>query len=505
MPDNPAMSRAANSCPPANTMSQNVDIFPWSSTFATGIEVIDAQHQTLVDLLNKLARHMASGADQLTIYAVFDALTDYALHHFQTEESIWRQHLGPDAVTLAHEASHHDFVTEVVRMRELTRSSDDGETVDRVLSFLTRWLAFHILEDDARMSIIVLALQQGQSLAQAKESATRKMDSAAHVLINAVLTMYDSLSSRTLDLLRELSQRRRMEEKLRLASNIIESSADGIFITNLQGLITDVNPAFCQHVQRSRDALLGQPVASVMPNLFGSEPGQQVWALAAQAGHWAGELSNRRPSGDFEPVWLTLSTVKDAAQHTQHFVGMLSSISQLIARHHALESAANHDPLTGLPNRRLLKDRLAQAMERSKRDGTLLAVCYLDLDRFKPINDRLGHVIGDQVLCVMAHRMTQALRGADTVARVGGDEFVLLLGGLTQPEEIQQLLERLLHSMVQPIALDSQQLEVGASIGATLYPTDAVDAADLLHQADQMLYQAKADGRACLRMYNDRA
>jgi diguanylate cyclase (GGDEF)-like protein/PAS domain S-box-containing protein len=318
-----------------------------------------------------------------------------------------------------------------------------------------------------------------------------------------VLTMYDSLSSRTLALLRELSLRRRMEEKLRLASNIIESSADGIFITNLAGLITDVNPAYCQHVQRKREELLGQPVAVIMPSLFGSAPGQQVWALATQAGHWAGELSNRRPGGDYESVWLTLSTVKDASQHTLHFVGMLSSISQLVERHHALESAANHDALTGLPNRRLLKDRLTQAMERSKRDGTLLAVCYLDLDQFKPVNDSLGHAVGDQVLCAVAQRMAQALRGADTVARVGGDEFILLLGDLTQPQEARHLLERLLQNMQQPIDLDSHQLQVGASMGATLYPTDASNALELMQHADQMLYLAKAQGRACLRIYGE--
>lgn len=482
-------------------MSHNADIFPWSATFATGIEVIDAQHQTLVDLLNQLARHMASDADELAIHAVFDALTDYALHHFQTEEGIWRQHLGDDEAFLTHEQSHQDFVSEITRVRHAASNSQDVRTADQVLSFLTRWLAFHILEDDTRMSIIVGSLQRGQSLTQAKEAAACEMDSAAHVLITAVLTMYDSLSSRTLALLRELSQRKRMEEKLRLASNIIESSADGIFITNLQGLITDVNPAFCQQVQRSRETLLGQPVAAVMPSLFGSEPGQQVWAMASQAGHWAGELSNRKPGGDFESVWLTLSTVKDAAQHTLHFVGMLSSISQLVERHHAMESAANHDALTGLPNRRLLKDRLAQAMERSKRDGTLLAVCYLDLDQFKPVNDSLGHAVGDQVLCAVAQRMAQALRGADTVARVGGDEFVLLLGDLTLPDEARQLLERLLQSVLQPIEIDSHQLQVGASMGATVYPIDAGDATGLLQHADQMLYLAKAQGRACLRMY----
>lgn len=485
----------------ANSLIAHAEIFPWNDNFATGIEAIDSQHHKLVDLLNKLASHMAFGSDEATLYAVFDELADYTVYHFQTEEGIWQKFLGDDALALAHQHSHAAFMTKVVSVRGEVDALHNEEAIDELVTFLTHWLAFHILEDDTYLANIVHGLQRGQSLPAAKETASAQMKGAARVLIEAVLSMYDSLSSRTLALLREVNQRRRTEVKLRLASNIIESSADGIFITNLQGLITDVNPAYCKQVQRSREELLGQPVAAVMPSLFESESGQQVWAKASQAGHWAGELSNRKPGGDFESVWLTLSTVKDASQHTLHFVGMLSSISQLVERHHAMEAAANQDALTGLPNRRLLKDRLAQAMERSKRDGTLLAVCYLDLDQFKPVNDNLGHAVGDKVLCAVAQRMAQALRGADTVARVGGDEFVLLLGDLAQPEEAQQLLERLLQIVLEPIEIDHHQLQVGASMGATVYPIDAGDAGDLLQHADQMLYLAKAQGRACLRMY----
>lgn len=486
----------------ADTLIAQAEIFPWNANFATGIAAIDHQHRKLVDLLNKLASHMAFGSDELTLYTVFDELADYTVYHFKTEEDIWQKYLDGDTLAQAHQASHADFLTKVANVRVVSGALSHEEAIEDLVTFLTHWLAFHILEDDTHLANIVLGVQRGLSLAAAKQAATSQMKGAARVLIEAVLSMYDSLSSRTLALLREVNQRRRTEGKLRLASNIIESSADGIFITDVQGLITDVNPAFCLDVQRPREALLGQHVSAIKPSLFSSEPGQKVWALATQAGHWAGELSSRKPGGELELVWLTLSTVKDEASKTLHYVGVLSSISQLVERHHALEAAANHDALTGLPNRRLLNDRLVQALERSKRNNTQLAVCYLDLDAFKPINDRFGHAVGDEVLRVVARRMTQTLRGADTVARIGGDEFVLLLGDLTDAPEATQLLERLLLEVGQPIDVDAQQVQVAASVGGTLYPDDAGDATELLSHADQMLYLAKTQGKNCLRLYS---
>jgi diguanylate cyclase (GGDEF)-like protein/PAS domain S-box-containing protein len=338
------------------------------------------------------------------------------------------------------------------------------------------------------------------SLSDAKQAAGQHMQGAAHVLIEAVLQMYDSLSTRTLALLREIGQRRQAEAKLRLANDIIENSADAIFITDTHGQITDVNRAFLQGVKRSREALLGQPITAVKPELF-ADQGIDVWAAATRAGHWAGEITARQPNGALETLWLTLSTVKDELQQDVHYVGMVSSISQLVERHHALEAAANFDVLTGLPNRRLLTDRLTQAVERSKRNGSLLAVCFMDLDGFKNVNDRLGHDAGDEVLKTVARRLTQTLRSADTVARLGGDEFVLLLGDLTQAQEATGLLERVLREVSLPMDQTCGQVQVGISIGVTLYPNDAVGPEELLKHADMALYSAKAKGKGRVWMY----
>ncbi len=487
--------------PTLDTLTSQTDIFPWSDNFATGIDIVDVQHHRLVDLLNKLAIYMSYGANDLALYAVFDDLADYTVYHFQTEENIWNQYVAGDEMTLIHAQTHKNFVAEVVRVRGLAGALSDEAATEQIVSFLANWLAFHILEDDTHMARIVLGLQSGQSLSEAKESALQHMKGAAHVLIQSVLKMYDSLSARTLALRREVNQRRRAEEKLRLSNNIIESSTDAIFIATTDGLITDVNPAFCQDVQQERQHLIGQAITVVKPGLLSSDKGVKVWEQAIQTGHWAGELSNRRPDGELEMVWLTLSIVKDEMLETRHCVGMVSSISRLVQRYHALEAAANHDALTGLPNRRLLDDRLAQAIERSKRGGTLLAVCLLDLDGFKPINDTLGHDVGDQVLRIVSQRMTQMLRGADTVARLGGDEFVLLLGDLGEAHDAASMLNRLLNEVSQPIDVQAHRVKVGASIGAMLYPRDSAHADDVLKLADTAMYAAKAQGKGCVRFY----
>jgi diguanylate cyclase (GGDEF)-like protein/hemerythrin-like metal-binding protein/PAS domain S-box-containing protein len=487
--------------PHSLALAPHSQIFPWNDNFATGIGTIDEQHRKLVDLLNKLALHLAQGSDELTLSGVFDDLTDYTVYHFSTEEAIWDKYFGDDELLVSHRATHENFVGEVGRLRVLLATHDRDQAVEEIISFLTHWLAFHILETDAQMAQIVLRLQSGMSLDDAKQAVGQHMQGAAHVLVQAVLQMYDSLSTRTLALLREIKQRRQAEAKLRLANDIIESSADAIFITDTHGLITDANRAFLQDVKRSREALLGQPIAAVKPELF-ADQGVHIWEAATRAGHWAGEVTARLPDGSLESLWLTLSTVKDEFRHDVHYVGIVSSITQLVERHHALEAAANFDVLTGLPNRRLLTDRLTQAFERSKRSGSLLAVCFMDLDGFKKVNDTLGHDAGDEVLKTVARRLIQTLRGADTVARMGGDEFVLLLGDFSQAQEATALLERVLREVSKPIDLPSGPVQVGISIGVTLYPNDEVGPEELLKHADTALYLAKAKGKGRIWTYS---
>ncbi len=476
-------------------------IFPWNTNFDTGLPVIDEQHRKLVDLLNNLVSHLAAGVDTAELNRVFDELADYALYHFETEESIWEKFLPEEDLFSAHLRTHHDFVAEVTRLKSDLERVSSALVVDEIVSFLTHWLAFHILETDKHMAKIVLAIQQGEPLQTAKAKASVEMSGAMRVLIETVLHMYDSLSSRTLELMREIAERQRVEESLHLSKNIIESTLEAIFITDPDCRIIDTNPAFCIDMQRAHDDLVGMSVGEVMPNLFSQEKRGEILRVAGESGHWAGEIIGRNGQGEMEAVWLTLSAIKNKQGEITHFVGVLSSISQLLQRHHGLIDAANHDTLTGLPNRRLLQDRFNLAMTRSVRSGKQLAVCFLDLDGFKKVNDTLGHKAGDEVLRVVAIRLGKVLRGDDTVARLGGDEFVMLLGEIEGEEDVTQLLARLLKDIAQPILIQNEPASVTASIGVTLYPADQSPLEQLLLHADEAMYAAKNNGKSQYQLY----
>ncbi len=477
-------------------MLTNTLIFPWNPNFETGIAVIDEQHQRLVDLLNKLAAHLAYGTEEPGLASVFDELADYAQYHFRTEEAIWQKYLPGDEAYSAHEKTHREFVDEVLRLKSGQQALRSERVVDEVVSFLTHWLAFHILESDKHMARIVQGLEQGMTLADAKLRAIGEMSGAMRVLIETVLGMYDSLSSRTLQLMREIAERQRAEAGLRLSRSVIDSTLEAIFITDVHGVIIDTNPAFCLDVQQAHAELLGKEIRLVKPGLFSQGKMDEIWQIVNDSGHWAGEIMGRDASGKIEAVWLALSAVRNELGINTHFVGLMSSVSQLMQRHHMLEDAVHHDALTGLPNRRLLHDRLAQAILRSNRSGRLLAVCYLDLDGFKGVNDTLGHDAGDEVLRIVAGRLNHVLRGNDTVARLGGDEFVLLLEDLEGDADTAQLLQRLLHDVAQPILTHGTAASVTASIGVTLYPLDKGEPGVLLTHADQAMYVAKNSGKS---------
>jgi len=478
------------------------DIFPWNENFETGISIVDEQHHKLVDLLNKLASRLAYGVEKPELSQVFDELTDYTLQHFKTEEAIWSRFLAADELTLAHEQTHQDFIEELVSLRGKQDSLATEQVIDEIVVFLTHWLAFHILETDKHMAKIALSVQLGMSLPDAKEKAHREMSGSLRVLIEAILSMYDNLSVRTLQLMREIAERQRAEERLRLSRKVIDSTLEAIFITDANGQIIDTNPSFCLDVQQEHERLVGADIRQVKPGLFSQDASDVIWKTATESGHWAGETVGRDAEGNVEGAWLALSAIKDSQGVITHYVGVVSSITQLVRRQRILEVEANHDALTGLPNRRLLQDRLDQAIIRSNRGGRSLAVCYFDLDGFKQVNDTLGHDAGDDVLRLVAGRLSKVLRGDDTVVRLGGDEFVLLLGELESRERAAQLLERVLQDVAKPILIHGKPVTVGASIGVTLYPQDQATPEQLVSHADEAMRTAKIEGKSRYRFYS---
>ncbi len=296
----------------------------------------------------------------------------------------------------------------------------------------------------------------------------------------------------------DITDRKRAENELRLSASVFHHAREAIMITDPQGGIVDVNEAFTRITGYGRAEVLG-----LNPRILNSGHQRQeffarMWRDLNAQGYWYGEVWNRRKSGEVFAVMQTISAVKDAHGHLQHYVALFSDITAIKENEKKLEHIAHYDALTSLPNRVLLADRLQQALARSQRREHLLAVAYLDLDGFKAINDHYGHDAGDHLLAALAARMRLALREGDTLARWGGDEFVAVLLDLVDASSTQPLLLRLLAAAAHPVAFGPHTLQVSASLGVTFFPqAREADSEQLLRQADQAMYRAKVAGKNC--------
>ena len=291
------------------------------------------------------------------------------------------------------------------------------------------------------------------------------------------------------------------DASLRLAAGVFNHAEEGILITDPSGRIVQVNERACHITGYSTDELIGQT-----PRLFRSQRQdaafyEALWKTLLSTGRWRGEIWNKRKDGSIYAQRTSISSIRDRDEVVTHFIGLFSDITELKESQERLEHQAYFDALTGLPNRVLLADRLHQAIAQSNRRGDLLAVCYLDLDDFKPINDRWGHDVGDRLLIEVARRLTQCLRQNDTVSRLGGDEFVILIGELSNLTECEQTLQRISEALTAPFAIAAEPACISASIGVALYPSDGVAPDTLLRHADQAMYAAKQAGRHRFEMF----
>ncbi|WP_323697032.1 PAS domain S-box protein [Thiorhodovibrio litoralis] len=300
----------------------------------------------------------------------------------------------------------------------------------------------------------------------------------------------------------DITERKQAERQQRLAASVFAHSLNGVVIADPEMRILDANRTYCELTGFTKAELLGQPLARLVAGDDDRSLPDTLRADLDEQGHGQTEIDARSKDGAPFPAMLSLSCVSDADGEVQNHIASVADISALKAHAADLERLAHHDALTGLPNRRLLLDRLAQAIALADRTGGSLAVCYLDLDGFKPINDRHGHEVGDQYLIAVGGMLQANLRRHDSVARIGGDEFVLMLTELQRPEEdCSAQLDRILAAIHEPVILDGIRHQVAASIGVTLYPGDHADADDLLDHADQAMYRAKQSGGCCYRIY----
>ncbi|MAY07119.1 MAG: histidine kinase, partial [Pseudomonadales bacterium] len=307
-------------------------------------------------------------------------------------------------------------------------------------------------------------------------------------------------------LARDISDRVALELDQRIAAIAFESQ-QGMLVTDAQTRIIKANRAFSAITGYSEAEVLGQPTRILGSGHQGAEFYQQMWKALYESGGWQGEIWNRRKSGEAFPEWLTISAVHDAKGRLTNYVASLTDISERKDAEEKIQHLAFYDPLTNLPNRRLMRQRLEQALVVCRREQHYAALIFLDLDDFKNVNDLYGHQIGDGMLCQVAERLRHALRERDTVARFGGDEFVVLLEGLEvnateAATQVEHIGRKLLQTLREPYLIKDQVFSSSASLGIVLFNDEQHTADELMQYADLSMYSAKAAGKDMLSFYD---
>ncbi|MBJ9977603.1 EAL domain-containing protein [Pseudomonas sp. S75] len=292
-------------------------------------------------------------------------------------------------------------------------------------------------------------------------------------------------------------------ERLRMAAAVFDSTLEGVLVTDRNGLIVHVNRAFMRITGYGQDEVLGQRPSKFKSGRHGAAFYRDIYRTLKERGEWSGEIWNRRKSGEIYPQWQTICAIRDEAGALSHYVAVFSDISAIKHSEQELAYLAHHDPLTGLPNRLLFSDRAEQALAAAESNKRGCALLLLDLDHFQSINDSLGHPVGDQLLKLVGERLREQVGSGVTLARLGGDEFAVLLEGGQQMTQAASTAQRLIERLHEPFMVEDQRLFISASIGISLFPSDAQSAEQLLRNADSALFKAKSNGRACYALYTE--
>jgi diguanylate cyclase (GGDEF)-like protein/PAS domain S-box-containing protein len=306
---------------------------------------------------------------------------------------------------------------------------------------------------------------------------------------------------RILASVRDITLRKNTEKQLRMWGEVLKNSGEAIFITDAESTIYLVNEAFTKITGYTAEDVIGQK-----PNIFKSgrhdrQFYQNMWAALLDHGYWQGEIWDRRKDGSIYPKWSTISQIQDTQHKTTHYIAMFNDITERKISEEQIHYLAFHDVLTGLPNRRLLKDRLQFFLEHAQRSSDKLAVLFIDIDNFKTINDSLGHSAGDKLLVQLSKRLSTCLRTTDTLGRFGGDEFVIILSDIANPDYVATISERIRENLYDPFHINGFDLIITVSIGISLYPVDGNDHEHLVKNADTAMNQVKENGRNNYQFY----
>ncbi len=303
---------------------------------------------------------------------------------------------------------------------------------------------------------------------------------------------------------RDITAIRRAERERRVALEVLRSMSEAVAVIDLDFRFISVNPAFSRITGYSEEEVIGQNSRLLDSSQHSAEFYRRVRDVLERTGHWAGEMWQKRKDGEEFLGWIEMSEVRDAMGLRSHFVAVVNDITDKKRAEQELRYLANYDTLTGLPNRALLSERLGRAIVRARRQDTRVAVLFLDLDRFKDINDSLGHAAGDRLLKAAATRLQATVGASDTVARLGGDEFTVVLEDVESLPAVERMAREILTAFTMPLEVDERHdVSITPSLGISLYPDHALVPTDLLKFADTAMYQAKAEGRNTYQIYNE--
>ena len=289
------------------------------------------------------------------------------------------------------------------------------------------------------------------------------------------------------------SQRKAMN-MIALNAKVFAVSSDGIIITDAENNIVEVNPAFSVLTGYTHDEVLGKNPRLLASGRQNAEFYAGMWKALNELGHWEGELWNRRKNGEAYLEKLSIYAIKDTQDRVVNRISVFSDITQSKAELETVAHQAQHDYLTNLPNRLLFRDRFSQQLAMARRYSKKFAVIYIDLDKFKPVNDTLGHQVGDLLLIAVADRLKSQVREVDTVSRLGGDEFAILISEVMSRNDVTNLADKILTALSQPYALDGHTINISGSLGISMYPDDGGDMDTIMNKADAAMYQAKRSG-----------
>lgn len=299
----------------------------------------------------------------------------------------------------------------------------------------------------------------------------------------------------------DVTERKQAEENLRKLSTAVEQSSASVMITDLDGRIEYVNPRFTDVTGYNRSEVIGQNPSILKSGYMPEEHAKGLWTTILAGREWHGEFYNKKKNGELYWEHASISPIREHDGSLTHFLAIMEDMTLRKEYEERLLHQANFDDLTDLPNRVLAADRLAQALARSRRNGTSAGVMFIDIDYFKLVNDTLGHPIGDELLVQAAQRLVSCVRDTDTVARFGGDEFMVIMPDLDADAHLDVITEQVLESFTRPFSLAGHEVVVTASIGLTLYPDDGEDPHMLFRNADAAMYHAKDEGRNTYRFF----